>query len=113
MEEIDIDTNSCVHLKGTITLLLNPKSKFKGPIKKGLRLLLWGTSELKATSCSFIEDLPISKGESAVTEIVVLSPISIDKKIEIGQVYSVGIPQIKLAEFKVLDILGIWVGKVP
>lgn len=113
MKEIDIDTSLCVHLRGTLTLLLNPKSEFTGPIKKGLRLILWGTSELKATSCSFVEDLSISKGESAVTEIVVLSPISIDKKNEVGQVYSIGIPQIKLAEFKVLDILGIWVGKVP
>lgn len=109
----NVEQNLCIHLTGTLFLHGNSKSDFSGPIKKGLRLLLWGVSDTKATSCSFIHDLNVSRGESIFAEIVVLSPDSIDKKIEPGELYSVGFPQIKLGDFRIVDIRGIWEGKVP
>jgi len=113
MNEYEANERLCVHIRGTMYFHGNTNSKFSGPVKRGLRLLLWGNSDKKATSCSFVNDLSISIGESKVTEVIILSPKSIDKKIKIGDNYAIGFPQIKIGEFKISEILGEWKGKVP
>ena len=100
-------------LEGEIKLIGNPLSNFKGPIKKGLRVVLWGESEKRATSCVFTEDVDVALGETAKCEIVILSSQSIDKEIIVNEIYPIGNPGIKLAEFKVIKIKGNWEGKVP
>lgn len=113
MNEIDINNTLCIHLKGVFRLIGHPESDFIGPIKKGLRLVLWGDSFKKATSCSFVHDTNIKIGEKSILEIVILSPLSIDKRIQKGELYSIGIPGKKLGEFSITEIIGEWIGKVP
>lgn len=113
MNEMDINNKLCIHLKGDFNLTGHPESEFVGPIKKGLRLVLWGDSFKKATSCSFVYDTDIRIGETSTLEIVILSPLSIDKKIQKGELYSIGIPGKRLGEFKITEIIGEWVGKLP
>jgi len=103
----------CLHVKGQLVFFGNTSSNFAGPIKQGLRLVLWGISEKRATSCVFINDVNFIKGDRANAEIIILSSLSIDKKIKIGENYSIGLPGLKLAEFKIENIVGKWIKKIP
>jgi hypothetical protein len=100
-----------LNIEGEINFIGNPHSSFNGPIKKGLRLVLWGNSSKQATSCAFIKGVEIQVGEKANWEIIILSPQSIDKEIKVGETYSIGNPGIKLCDFKVTKINGMWDGK--
>lgn len=102
-----------IHLKGIFFLSGNNESNFIGPVKAGLRLVMWGNSDKKATSCVFINDVNIRIGVNAECEIVILSPQSIDKELLLGDKYTIGYPGIKLGDFLLEDILGQWQGKVP
>lgn len=113
MDEVIANETLGLHLAGEFKLLGNSLSEFKGPIKKGLRLVMWGDSSKRATSCIFVKEMDMSIGETAAAEIIILSPQSIDKKIRIGETYSVGNPGIILGQFKIEKILGKWIGKVP
>lgn len=113
MDNLNINQILGLHLKGYFLLIGNSESAFKGPIKRGLRLVMWGDSNRKATSCSFINDVDIKIGEECEVEVVILSPQSIDKEINIGETYSIGAPGILLGEFKLIEVIGKWIGRVP
>lgn len=102
-----------LHIKGELSFIGNPLSNFSGPIKEGLRLVLWGNSEKRATSCIFINDIDLIKKARVNTEIIILSSLSIDKKIMVGEIYSIGIPGVKLADFKIENIVGKWIKEIP
>ncbi len=108
-----IQDTLCLHLKGQLIFWGSPSSNFVGPIKKGLRLVLWGNSDKRATSCVFINDVEFINGEKAEAEIIILSSLSIDRTIDVGASYSIGIPGIKLADFKIGYILGQWNKEIP
>lgn len=103
----------CLHIKGELVFIGNPLSNFIGPIKKGLRLVLWGNSKKRATSCIFINDIDLVKEAKVNAEIIILSSLSIDKKIFVGENYSIGTPGVKLADFKIENIVGKWIKEIP
>lgn len=107
------DEQLLLHLQGTLLNFRSVPEIFSGVIKKGLRLVLWGNSEKRYTSCVFISELDMRNREKASTEIIILSGKSIDKEIVENDIYSIGIPGTKIADFKVNKILGKWNGKVP
>ena len=113
MDEKNIDNVIGLHLRGEFLFIGHQNSGFVGPIKKGLRLMLWGNSNKRVTSCSFVRDFPIKIGEKGYIEIVIASAKAIDKKIDIGQTYVIGTPEKKLGEFLITEIIGEWIGKVP
>ena len=110
---ISIDDVLGLHLKGVFKFNGNTDSEFKGPIKRGLRILFWGNTDRKATSCSFIKDAQVTIGETMEVEIVVYVPKSIDKNIQIGEDYHIGLPLKSLGIFTITEIMGEWEEKIP
>jgi hypothetical protein len=107
------DQQLVLHLKGILTYYGDPLSEFNGIIKAGLRLAFWGNSETRYTSCVFIEDLNMQNTSEVITEIIIFSGKSIDKPIVENDSYTIGTPGSKFAKFKILQIKGSWVGKIP
>jgi hypothetical protein len=99
--------------EGTIVLNGNINSSFKGPINKGLRLVLWGKSYKKATSIVFIEDINVIAGQEATGKIVLFSAESLDLAFKEGNKFYFGTPGIELGSFSVTKIIGKWEGKLP
>ena len=113
INKFDPNNSFCVHVYGKLTLHGSKNSIFKGPIKKGLRWLMWGNSSKIATSISFINNIDIAINEVKFAEIIIFTPQSIDKKIVTGEKYHLGILDTHIAEFEILKIVGIWEGKIP
>lgn len=113
MNEFEANQSQNLRLRGEFDFHGNSNSNFRGPIKEGLRLLFWGSSNKIATSCSFVENYDIYIGGVGIVDLIILSPQSIDKKISLDDTYSLGFPEISIGEFKINEILGIWEGKVP
>jgi hypothetical protein len=112
MENSNLYNGLYLHLKGS--LKLNPiASKYGSHIRRGLRILFWGNSERKATSCSFIKPIEIHNAQIVEAEIIIFSSQSIDKEIRIGESYSIGEPMMKIGEFILEKVIGEWSGKVP
>ena len=103
----------CIHLKGDFYFHGNNNPEFVGPVVKGLRILFWGKSYKHPTSCSFVKDKKVFKGQTQTVELVLLSPQSIDRNLEVSQTYSVGFPGMEIGKFTIQKILGKWEGKVP
>lgn len=103
-----------VLISGIFNFIGDKESGFTGPIKKGFRPIIWYDSIDRATSCSFVTDKTILKGDSAVIDIVILNELAIGKKIEKGIILNIGSSKHKIGEFMVKEHLGLWQnGKVP
>jgi hypothetical protein len=113
MTEAEANNTLCVHVKGGFFFKGSTKSTFTGPIRKGLRLVLWGSSIRRASSIAFVDDSNIAMGTYGTCEIVILSPQSIDKKMKLEDEYNIGIPGLQLGTFTLHKILGQWQGKIP
>jgi hypothetical protein len=105
--------NINLHVKGIFSFEKNLKSRFKGPVKKGFRPIVWIESRDCCTSCSFVLNTEIFVGEVKVTEIVVLSPNGLHKHIEIGTTLSVGSTVDEIGKFEIVEIIGYWTDKIP
>jgi len=112
MDVSETKFGNALHLKGFFYLHGKSVLEFKGPIKKGLRMVIWNT-ELRATSCSFVKNIDINIGDTAIVEIVISIPASIVNKIRIGEKYSIGNPGTEIGIFELKEIVGEWFGKAP
>lgn len=113
MNENEANNLIGVHLRGTFFLRGHPESNFHGPIKRGLRVLLWADSSKHATSCSFVNDSDLYIGDVSVLDVVIGTPRSLENGLHVGNVYSVGFPGVAIGEFKLTEIVGEWTEKMP
>ncbi|MFY0256531.1 hypothetical protein ACDQ55_21570 [Chitinophaga sp. 30R24] len=104
-----------VLIRGQLNFLGNSKSAFRGPIRRGLRSIVWYTQlNGKSTSSSIISDIEIVEGESVKVDMVVLNQLQLEQPLIKGMVLNVGDTLHKFAEFIVEEHLGIWHGgKIP
>lgn len=103
-----------VHLKGFLHFAGNPKSDFKGPLKRGNRPSVSIGPDGKATSCAILSDVQITLGEEKEVEIVILNQLQLGKKIDKGTILNVNSPIHTIGEFTITEHLGTWKGgKIP
>ncbi len=108
-----------VLIRGMFHFIKNSEYNFKGPMRKGLRPIVWYTKvEGEATSCALISDLEINEGESKEVQFLILNELQLRHPIKRGMVLNVGSigrsKVNKFGELEVLEHLGEWQGgKVP
>ena len=68
-----------VLIRGIFHFFGNSDSNFKGPIRQGFRPIVWIDSVSKATSCSFLFDDEILKGQEREINIVILNQLAFKK----------------------------------
>jgi len=102
-------------LRGQLIFTGDPSSSFKGPIKRGLRPIVWYQDIREgATSCSIVSDIEIKIGETKRADIVLLNQHQLPIAITEGTKLSIGSTVHKIADFIVEENLGSWQGdKVP
>lgn len=104
-----------VLIRGVFHFIEHSKYNFKGPMRKGLRPIVWYTNvDGEATSCALISDLEINEGESKEVELFILNELQLRQSIEKGMVLNVGsIGHSKVNKFGELEVLehcGQWQG---
>jgi hypothetical protein len=100
-----------LHIKAKLKFHLNSGKEFKGILKRGVRLVMWGNK--KATSCSIVNDTFINKDSETSIDLVIFIIQSLDKPVAINETFKIGYPGIELGIFRITDIVGIWKGKIP
>jgi hypothetical protein len=108
-----------VLIRGILHFIENVEYNFKGPMRRGLRPIVWYTQvKGEATSCALISDIEIRPGEKKEGELFILNEFQLRHQIKHGMILSIGSLShsrvIKFGEFEVLEHLGEWRGgKVP
>ena len=108
-----------VLIRGIFHFIRNSEYNFKGPMRKGLRPIVWYTKvEGEATSCALISDIEINEGQSKEVELFILNELQLQhliKKRMVLNIGSIGSSKVnKFGEFEVLEHLGEWQGgKIP
>jgi hypothetical protein len=108
-----------VLVRGILHFIEDAVYNFKGPLRKGLRPIIWQTKpEGEATSFAQVSDVEIYPGDKKKIEIVILNELQFKHPITEHMILSVGTighsEFNKFGEFEVLEYLGEWRGgKVP
>ncbi len=111
MKQLNFET---VLIQGVFHFEGNHESKFRGPITKGFRPIVWIDSINKSTSCSFISDGEIFQGQRKEVNIVILNQLALDRMITEGAILNIGSIKHKIGELIVNKHLGFWRGdKLP
>lgn len=108
-----------VLIKGIFHFLEKPDYSFKGPMRRGLRPIIWNKQpQGEATSISLISNTEINPGDKKIVDIVILNEFQLNQPIVKHMILTVGTighgKFNKFADFEVLEHLGEWHGgKVP
>ncbi|MET0637787.1 MAG: hypothetical protein ABWZ25_17285 [Chitinophagaceae bacterium] len=108
-----------VQLRGIFYFIEDAIYSFKGPMRKGLRPIMWQTKiEGEATSFTQLSDAEIYPGEKREIKVVILNELQFEHPIieyTILSAGTIGHGKInKFGEFEVLEHLGEWHGgRVP
>jgi hypothetical protein len=104
-----------VLLRGNFHFIESSEYNFKGPMRKGLRPIIWYSKvEGEATSCALISELEINEGENKEVKLFILNELQLGHPIEKGMVLNVGSighsKVNKFGEFEVFEHCGEWQG---
>jgi hypothetical protein len=102
-------------LRGNFHFIENSEYNFKGPMRRGLRPIVWYSKiEGEATSCALISNTEIKEGETKKVDLFILNEMQLKTPLRKGMtlnIGSIGHSKVnKFAEFKVLEHLGEWQG---